>query len=217
MHDTRPQFAANLVLLNDIIAQTPLAAHYWLWGGVLLGCVREGQLLAHDSADADFGYFREDRDRLLAAVTPLVAAGFLPYSRWFSNDGAIVRHTFCMDDAYFDFFEIERHGAVGYYWLHLPLTIKGAWVETTGAIPIASPTEIDFLGRTWRLPDAPEKVLTALYGDWRTPKPEYNHITDEKSLFRKVLWTGKTAPVQLVPPGQLVFTAHADAEAQRKS
>jgi hypothetical protein len=45
----------------------------------------------------------------------------------------------------------------------------------------------------------------------------YNHITDEKSLFRKVLWTGSAAPVQLVPPGQLGFTAHADAQAQPKS
>jgi hypothetical protein len=47
------RFVANLRLLNDVLAESPIADHYQLFGGLLLGMEREGRPLAHDP-DADF-------------------------------------------------------------------------------------------------------------------------------------------------------------------
>ena len=75
------RFVANLQLLNDVIAQTALAERYWLWGSVLLGWAREGRLLGHDAADADFGIFAADEADWLSATPSLASAGFQPPHR----------------------------------------------------------------------------------------------------------------------------------------
>ena len=46
------EMIADLQRLNDVLATTPIANRYWLFGGLLLGYAREGSVLGHDAVDA---------------------------------------------------------------------------------------------------------------------------------------------------------------------
>jgi len=50
---------------------------------------------------------------------------------------------------------------------------------------------MEFLERTWLKPADHEVFLTAIYGDWRTPNPDYDYVEDEKSIIAKYEWHGK--------------------------
>jgi hypothetical protein len=54
--------ADNLRVLKKVLTRTPPAGRTWLFGELLLGCVREGGLMLHDTSDADFAsHVRADR------------------------------------------------------------------------------------------------------------------------------------------------------------
>ena len=75
--EARPM-ADGLQLLHDVLAGTELHRRYWLFGGVVLGIVREGGLMAHDAVDVDFALLASDAWRFEAALPALFAAGFEP-------------------------------------------------------------------------------------------------------------------------------------------
>ena len=54
----------NLRLLHDVLARTPIAGRYWLFGGLLLSAVREGEIMLHDTKDADWGFLAADEQPL---------------------------------------------------------------------------------------------------------------------------------------------------------
>jgi hypothetical protein len=58
----RRLMADNLRVLITVLARTRLAGRTWLFGGLLLGGVREGGLMLHDTSDTDFAlHVRADR------------------------------------------------------------------------------------------------------------------------------------------------------------
>jgi hypothetical protein len=194
------RFVANLQLLNDVIAQTALAERYWLWGGVLLGWAREGRLLGHDAADADFGIFAADEADWLAATPALAAAGFQPHLTWTNSKGVITEYVLKKDQANFDFFLFFPSGDTVRYWTYAPLTVKRAFVELEGLLTLDEFSTMTFLDRNWRIPADHDAHLTAVYGDWRTPNPQHDYVVDEPSIVSRRLWVGKGVPSRLVAP-----------------
>lgn len=172
--------------LHDVLATTPLAGHYWLWGGALLGIIREGRLLSHDLVDIDFGYRVEQRAAFQAAIPHLIAGGFQLRYGWRSNAGVITEHTFLKNQVRFDFFEFQPQGDLLCYWLYE----TESRVEAVGQIPQHGLQPIQFWRRQWLIPEQPEATLTAIYGDWRTPNPHYNWLVDEKSIVTRYPWHG---------------------------
>ena len=78
--DYGPALVEGLRLLHDVLAPTPFADRFWMWGGLLLGWARDGAPIPGD-ADADFAYAAADDDLLVATMPLLRAHGF---REWFT-------------------------------------------------------------------------------------------------------------------------------------
>jgi phosphorylcholine metabolism protein LicD len=184
------QFERDLVLLNDVLRNSPVADRYWVIGGLLIGCFREGRILPHDSRDADFGFRREDRERFLASVPRLTDAGFEPVWRYRNNAGEAVEYSFRRGGAQFEFFEHQEiQGALRYWVFGTPGGGEGTGVEIVSQVPAYSLAPMEFLGRSWQKPADHEAYLDAVYGNWTEPNPAYNCMTDDLSIVEKHPWT----------------------------
>ncbi|MBM4440617.1 MAG: LicD family protein [Candidatus Rokubacteria bacterium] len=182
----RRRFEQNLVRLHDVLARSPLAGRYWVIGGLLIGWAREGRALDHDLRDADFALLADDHEAFLAAVPALAAAGFEPAYRYLANDGDVVEYKLLKDGANFDFFLHDRPGArLRYRYFCFPAT--GA-VEMTGEIEAHGLSTMSLLDRTWLKPDDHDAYLTALYGDWRVPRPDFSNLTEDRSVTSRRPW-----------------------------
>lgn len=178
-------FEPDLQLIHDVLERTELAGRYWVWAGLLLGWAREGAPLRHDR-DADFAIRPEDVERLLAAVPALRRAGFLPLMRFRSNDGRVTELTLRRHGAKFEFFVFFPEGdRLRYYTYggprHRPVQI-GALVDAQPLAPF------EFVGRTWLAPADYEAELAAMYGDWRTPKRDWDYLTEDLAAVDRVPW-----------------------------
>jgi hypothetical protein len=172
--ERRDRMAAHLRDLNDVLLRTPLAGRTWMFGGLLLGWVREGGLMLHDTSDADFALLADDADRLEASFEALAEAGFKHIHRFPGIAGEATEHSFHRADAKFDFFLLHlRSDRFAYCnYGHGP----GGPVKNRCEIPAQPLEEIRFLGRTWLKVADHDAELTALYGDWRTPNPSWNYM-----------------------------------------
>jgi hypothetical protein len=188
----RRKFETNLVLLRDVLESTVFAGRYWVIGGLLIGWAREGRVLAHDLWDADFGYMREDAGRFLEAVPRLEEAGFQRSCSYVDNDGATVEYRLAKDGAHFDFFEHSRSaGGLRYKVFGIePRQGRRVRIQYLTETRETEFIPFDFLGRQWRKPADHEAYLTAVYGDWRTPNPDYDYKTDDLSVIERTPWTG---------------------------
>ncbi|HEY4363768.1 MAG TPA: hypothetical protein VGN17_22565 [Bryobacteraceae bacterium] len=175
----------NLVCLNDVLAASPLAGRYWVWGGVLLGWARQGSLLEGDT-DADLAVFERDLPLFRASVELLERAGFCLSRAFVNNQGRITEYVFVKDYLKFEFFVVdESDGGIG-YWLYYPPDR----LEMRGLVPTLTLAPMRLLDRTWLKPDDHEAHLAAMYGDWRTPQAGYWYVRDEKSVVSRHPWTG---------------------------
>jgi hypothetical protein len=88
----------------------------------------------------------------------------------------------------FEFFRMVPEDGQLTYWTY-------AWVpepvQCTGRIADQPKVPFSFLGRTWLKSDDHEAELEALYGDWRTPRPDWNYL-DEPSIVAKHPWRDPT-------------------------
>ena len=55
--------------------------------------------------------------------------------------------------------------------------------------------EFAFLGRTWLRPRDPAAELEALYGDWRTPRPDWDYHANP-SIVERRSWDASTYDVE---------------------
>jgi hypothetical protein len=175
---TRQRMIGYLRAMNDVLARTPMAGRYWIFGGVLLGYVREHNLLLHDSVDADFAFLAEDLERLEACIPTLIDARFQPLYRFPGIEGDAFEWSFKRGEAKLEFF---RHDVVGDTFQYRSCGQRD-WGDPQGdvynvyEIPAQPLEEFRFLERTWLKPRDPERQLTAMYGDWRTPNPDWNYM-----------------------------------------
>lgn len=185
-------FEANLVLLHDVLERGPLSGRSWVIGGMLLGWAREGRILSHDGADADFGFLRADHPAFLQAAPALVAAGFRRLYRWISAAGEPVEYSFQKDGAKFEFFqhdEVEGMHELRFFARrrrggHL------ARFEYVSRVPAQERGPFEFLGRTWQKPLDHARYLEAVYGDWHVPRPGHDYARDDRSVVSVRPWAG---------------------------
>jgi hypothetical protein len=181
----RVLFPRDLRRLNDVLADTPLAGRYWVWGGVLLGWARDGRLL--DDADADFAIRSEDSDAFDAAVPALERAGFKRIFRFRNNAGEITEYSFLRHGAKFDFFFLSPCGDGGERRYFTYGETPDGWVELEGRHPDQPLEKFRFLRRDWLKLKDHDEALTGSYGDWRTPDPEWDY-TDDLRIVKREPW-----------------------------
>jgi|GEM_PF-1062951 len=182
--DDRPRreiFADDLRALHDALASTPFATRYWVWGGMLLGWAREGALLESDLYDVDFCFLAGD-PAFPAAVEALFAAGFAPHKRYRENGGRTTEWVFERNGAKFEFFAVVDEGdELSYYSYNYgppPCQVLYRFA--------AQPREdFEFLDRRWSKHRDHDLELTTLYGDWRTPDPDWWYMRSGGAVARE--------------------------------
>ncbi|MCW2993659.1 MAG: hypothetical protein JWQ18_1154 [Conexibacter sp.] len=179
----------NLRLLHDVLARTPIAGRLWLFGGLLLGAIREGEIMLHDSKDADFGFLAEDEPRLLASFGALVDAGFAPHLRFPAATGPATEYSFLKDGAKYEFFKVTVDGE-RFTWTNHGYR-DDVPTQNTCAIPAQPLDELRFLDRTWLKVRDVDLDLTALYGDWRTPAPGFPYM-EAPTIVARAPWDDAT-------------------------
>ncbi len=185
--ERRRTFSRNLQRLHAALEGTPIDGRYWIRAGLLLGWVREGRILRHDVDDADFGFLAHDRERLLASLDALVAAGFEPWRAYRNNAGRATELSLRKDGARFEFIETTEKGEVFEYFLYASHANPPG--EFRCQVPRHGFAPIRFLGRRWLKPEPHEPYLETLYGDWRTPDPSYSYLK-AGSIVERSRWTG---------------------------
>lgn len=134
----------------------------FLVSGTLLGCVREGRLLSHDK-DVDVGVWDTVGH---AAVLSAVRETGLFYVLASRSDRIIrLKHVSGVGvDVFFHTRSADdyAHGGVKMTWHNSPFDLV--------------PTE--FLGDTFLIPSDHDRYLTENYGDWKTPKVDFDSAFD---------------------------------------
>lgn len=143
-----------------------------LFWGTLLGYVREGSFIPHDY-DIDLVLQPEDRPKQDALVAGMLARGYrLRHNHKF-------QFSFFRRD-YFLYLDVDiLFVSNGRLAVISPLTATTGEIDAFPADAIGEPRQGLFVGavKVW-LPQNPELVLSSLYGDWRTPRPDYAGASD---------------------------------------
>jgi hypothetical protein len=176
--------------LVDVLASSPMAGRYWLWGGVLLGWAREGRLLAHDQRDIDLAYDSVDDERMNDTIPLLNKAGFKSWFRHQNNDGVVTESTFLRHGGRFEFFRL--HDIDGQWHTYTYGAIDGRPVQYDSVVPVQPRVPFTFLDRDWLKVADHEAELEHLYGNWRVPDTTW-HYLDLGGVYRRAPWTGGIA------------------------
>jgi tetratricopeptide (TPR) repeat protein len=171
--------AANksLKTVNRILRDRGLQP--FLMSGVLLGYMREGQILPHDK-DIDLGLIGWEQQFEVAQA--LLASGRYHVS-WRNLRGA---KTFLLDA-----YDMENGVAVDFFFFHPHsdhflhgIDYKYGFTQNFRFSPFGL-KEIDFLGERFFIPDNAEKNLVENYGDWKTPQSSYVVTVEAPVLVQK--------------------------------
>lgn len=160
--------------LHRSLRGTPIDGRYWIWGGALIGWAREGRLLDSDLHDVDFAYLDEDHERFLDSIPALVGAGFQPARRFVDQRGRFVEHVLVRRRVRFEFFRLD---AVGDRWRYV-ICMPGGETAATAEIPAQDRVPFRLVRRTWSKVADHDAELSAIYGDWRTPCPDWFYGDD---------------------------------------
>ncbi len=154
--------------LSDFIAASGEAGMkpFLMWG-TLLGHVREGGLLKHDK-DLDMGILAIDWPKRHALIESMQKRGYelrhtRDYKIVFERRDRLTR----MDiDVFFPW-----EGKMVCISPMRDGSFRGAWFQHSAFKNFCN---CIFLGSEVLIPDPPEPILEAVYGDWRTPLKSYN-------------------------------------------
>lgn len=160
-----PSYSSNraevaLADLNETLKQSNIPM--FLVSGTLLGCIREGKLLGHDK-DIDVGIWSDVSPN--AFFEALSKTGqFLPLA---SRSEHIIRLKHVNGIAVDIFYHYKDPDD---YW-HAGVKMK--WSNTPFEL-----VEKEFLGQTHLIPKDYDLYLTENYGDWKTPKIDFDSAFD---------------------------------------
>jgi phosphorylcholine metabolism protein LicD len=152
---------AALVDLYDMLMP---AIPFFLISGTLLGVIREGRLLGGDK-DIDVGIMSGEH---ASAVRTKVAAS-RKFKEQFVPSVDLIKLTH-RNGVKIDIFLHHREGDVIWHGSHLHAWDNRVWWKD-GEKPLI---EHEYAGRPFLIPSDPDMYLTDNYGDWRTPRPNYD-------------------------------------------
>ncbi len=171
--------ALEMRRLHDTLAATPIAGRYWVWGGLLLGWAREGGVLSNDTADVDFAFCDTDFERMRASLPALRAAGFRLLHAVRNNAGDLSVLVLERSGIHFDFLKLTRvddlYRYYGSFWS----------VQIVGEVPAQPLEPFELFGRTWLKSKDHDLELTAMYGDWRTPRSDWQTERDSPAVVAR--------------------------------
>lgn len=170
----------GLIRLYDTLAKTPMHGRYWMNGGLLLGCIRDGGPLPHDD-DADFSFWESDRRNMLEALEVLRANGFKVRRKRPNNDGTYTKWSLRYQGVDYDFIQMDVVGDKMRWISHA----GKPGLEILNEVPNHGLDEIELYGRRWMKPDDHETYLESLYGNWRQPNPNYCAWEDSQAIIAK--------------------------------
>ena len=179
----QPRYLKALTRLHGVLSRTPLADHYALTGGLLLGWRREGRALPWDCWDIDLDVAEEDLPRLQAALPALKAAGWTYRGAWAHNGGQVAEVRLRRGAVGLDFFVTHRIGEELASWVFAEQ--GGAWVQAEQRVPVAPLQRIVFLGLGWLVPDPVEPALEAMYGTWQVPDSSWDYMASTSIVHRE--------------------------------
>lgn len=167
----------SLKTVNRVLRERGLQP--FMMSGVLLGYVREGQLLPHDK-DLDLGLIGWEHQFEVAQA--LLAAGHYHVS-WRYLRGA---QTFL-----FDVVDLKYGVAIDFFFFHPKadhllhgIDYKYGFTQNL-RFSTFELIEVDFLGDKFWIPDNADENLTENYGDWRTPQSSYVVTVESPALVNK--------------------------------
>lgn len=181
---------AAMKMLADICGVLDQAGvHYMLDAGTLLGVVRENRLLPWDN-DMDLCVPRTEFDKLVGVLDQFHALGYKTQVRKHERDDPP------MLKSNERIIKVWVPKMVFFKAVLLDIFIKTkvddqyVWAEgitryarkATPARFLDELKRVEFHGREYPIPVDAEDYLTHRYGDWRTPKKEWDHIHDDKAL-----------------------------------
>jgi phosphorylcholine metabolism protein LicD len=171
--------------LHDVLAQTGFHNRYWMAMGMLLGCIRDGEPMPGDP-DADFGFLEKDLKRFRKAMGALQDKEFRLRPVSVNNDGTESKWAFRYQGVKYEFYLFRTVGSRLRWYYHA----RKPSIEVVNEIDAHNLSEIDLYGRRWLKPEDHEVYLEALYGDWRTPDPQYCYWKDCQATIIRRPWTG---------------------------
>lgn len=181
----------GLVHLHDLLARTDFHDRYWVFLGLMLGCMREGGPLAWDR-DSDFAFLDRDLPAFEAALGVLRRNGYDLRPLQVNNDGRTTKWALKREGYKYEFFQLDRRDGKlrWHYHQRRPPT------ELTNEVPAHGLAGFELYGRRFMIPDNAELQLALLYGNWREPDPGYVYWRDCRATVERVPWTGgrKAAP-----------------------
>nr|WP_312326957.1 LicD family protein [Acinetobacter oleivorans] len=135
---------------------------FFLVSGTLLGCMREGGLLAHDK-DADVGVWEDQAHDFIEKIIRQSGLFYLQASR--TKHVIRAKHVNgTAIDIFFHYREPKNywHGGVKLKWNNTPFNLMPH----------------NFLGTIFNIPVNYDLYLKENYGDWKTPLKEFDSSTD---------------------------------------
>ncbi|MEA3295829.1 MAG: LicD family protein [Patescibacteria group bacterium] len=167
---------------------------YILEAGTLLGIVRENRLLPWDN-DIDITITDKNKKKLLWARWKFWLKGYRFYVRHYKRDAGpfkkgelrIVkiqtrRFIFVKDLGLLDIF-IKRPIKHDYYWT---IGVKKPVLKSVPKKFYDELNQIEFEGKKYSVPKDYKDYLKYFYGDWETPKKDYNCRTDDKCMIKVI-------------------------------
>lgn len=158
--------------------------------GTLLGAVREGAVLGHDS-DADLGYVSGRTDPVDVARESFRVQRSLAAEGWetYRYSGAAFRVTVRQGEARVGldvFGGFLDHGRL-YLMGEVGTDFRAEWLWPLG--------ECALEGRPMPVPAHPDKLLAAMYGEgWRVPDPAFRFTTPDRTVRALDGWFRGTQP-----------------------
>jgi len=162
---------------------------YCLDAGTLLGIVRENRLLPWDN-DMDMAVSRTELPKLEAALDEIRALGYKArINKHVKDDPPMLMTEPRIVKVWVPEFVFLRAVILDIF-IKTKVDDEYTWAEGTKRYARKSVpahfhdelTRIEFAGNSYPIPADAEGYLTQRYGDWRTPKKDWDHIVDDKSL-----------------------------------
>lgn len=165
---------------------------YWLVCGLVLGIIREGDFLKNEH-DIDLGIDEKDLDKLIKVLKKRYGDKVQVSSEAVNNnvvlrpidDTDIVRvikfevkgisvDIFVHYSKGNRYYQITKDNEVGYAYHSYPKRL------------FKNLLKVYFHNREYNIPNPPEEYLTCEYGDWKTPRSEWNHSVDPPCIKRDI-------------------------------